>query len=108
MEFAHANARFAPVGRVLMVQRIGAGMAQARVACQVGLSRGTVAKWWHGWCEEGEAGLVHPVLAAASVASAHRGEARGADLSAETHHKARAGVSVGASGGAGLDDLAHP
>ena len=33
-------------------------MPQAHVATQMGLSRGTVAKWWRLWCEHGEAGLV--------------------------------------------------
>ena len=55
---SHANARFTPAGRLLMVQRIEAGMPQAHVARQMGLSRGTVAKWWRRWCEEGDAGLV--------------------------------------------------
>ena len=55
---SHANARFTPAGRLLIVQRIEAGMPQAHVAKQMGLSRGTVAKWWHRWLEEGEAGLV--------------------------------------------------
>ena len=41
---SHANARFTPAGRLLMVQRIEAGMPQAHVARQMGLSRGTVAK----------------------------------------------------------------
>ena len=31
---------------------------EAHVARQMGLSRGTVAKWWHRWLAEGEAGLV--------------------------------------------------
>ena len=35
---SHANARLTPVGRLLMVQRVEAGMPQA----QMGLSRGTV------------------------------------------------------------------
>ena len=41
----HANARFTPAGRLSMVQRIESGMPQAHVARQMGLSRGTVAKW---------------------------------------------------------------
>ena len=40
---SHANARLTPAGRLLMVQRIEAGMPQAHVASQMGLSRGTVA-----------------------------------------------------------------
>ena len=54
---SHANARFTPAGRLLVVQRIEAGMPQAHVAAQMGLSRATVAKWWKRWVEEGEAGL---------------------------------------------------
>ena len=56
---SHANARFTPAGRLLIGQRIEAGMPQAHVAREMGLSRGTVAKWWHRWLAEGEAGLVH-------------------------------------------------
>ncbi|MCQ3811787.1 MAG: IS481 family transposase [Acidimicrobiia bacterium] len=55
---SHANARFTPMGRLLIVQRVEAGMAQAHVAAQMGLSRATVAKWWRRWVEHGEAGLV--------------------------------------------------
>ena len=55
---SHANARLTPAGRLLLVERIEAGTTQAEVARQMGLSRGTVAKWWHRWCSEGEAGLV--------------------------------------------------
>ncbi len=55
---SHANAGLTPAGRLLMVQRVEAGMPQAHVAAQMGLSRGTVAKWWRRWCEHGEAGLV--------------------------------------------------
>ena len=54
----HANARLTPAGRLLLVERIEAGTTQAEVARQMGLSRGTVANWWHRWCSEGEAGLV--------------------------------------------------
>ena len=55
---SHANARFTPMGRLLIVQRVEAGMPQAHVAAQMGLSRATVAKWWRRWVEHGEAGLV--------------------------------------------------
>ena len=54
---SHANARLAPAGRLLMVQRVESGVPQAHVARQMGVSRGTVAKWWRRWCEEGKAGL---------------------------------------------------
>ncbi len=55
---SHANARLTPAGRLLMVQWIEAPMPQAHVAVQMGLSRATVAKWWHRYVAEGEAGLV--------------------------------------------------
>ena len=55
---SHANARLTPMGRLLVVQRIQGGMAQAHVAAQMSLSRATVAKWWHRWQSDGEAGLV--------------------------------------------------
>ena len=51
---SHANARLTPAGRLLMVQRIEAGMPQAHVARQMGLSRGTAAKWWPRYLVEGE------------------------------------------------------
>ena len=34
---SHANARFTPAGRLLIVQRIEAGMPQAHVARQMGV-----------------------------------------------------------------------
>ena len=37
---SHANARITPAGRLLIVQRIEAGMPLAHVARQMGLSRG--------------------------------------------------------------------
>ncbi len=55
---SHANARLTPAGRLLLVERIEAGTTQAEVARQMGLSRGTVAKWWHRYQAEGAAGLV--------------------------------------------------
>ncbi len=54
---SHANARLTPLGRLLVVQRIQGGMPQAHVAAQMGLSRATVAKWWHRFQAHGEAGL---------------------------------------------------
>ena len=44
---SHADAHLAPMGRLSMVQRVEAGMAQAHVAAQVGISRAMVAKWIH-------------------------------------------------------------
>ena len=43
-------------GRREMARRIEAGTAQAEVARQMHLLRGTVAKLWGRWCNEGEAG----------------------------------------------------
>ena len=105
---SHANARFTPAGRLLMVQRIEAGMPQAHVARQMGLSRGTVAKWWRRWCEEGEAGLVD------RSSRPHRSPRRTAARVEERicrlrpQHAARACVSVSANGGAGRDGVADP
>ncbi len=55
---SHFNARLTPVGRLLVVARIQVGMLQAYVAAQMGVSRVMVAKWWHRFCEHGDAGLV--------------------------------------------------
>ena len=59
---SHANARFTPAGRLLMVQRIEAGTPQAHVARQMGLSRGTVAKWWHSLAPASVAGCRYAVV----------------------------------------------
>ncbi len=47
-----------PVGGLLVVQRIQAGMPQVYVAKQMGLSRAVVGKWWHRFCEHGEVNTV--------------------------------------------------
>ena len=49
---SHANARLTPVGRWLMVWRVEAGMPQAHVARQMGLSRGAVSKWRNRYVAE--------------------------------------------------------
>ena len=54
---SHANAPLTPRGRLLMVQRVEAGTPQAHVARQMGVSRATVAKWWHRYVAGGEAAL---------------------------------------------------
>ena len=54
----HADARLAPAGRLLLVGRVEAGTAQAEVARQMGLSRGTAARWWHCCQSGGRSGLV--------------------------------------------------
>ncbi len=55
---SHSDAHLTPVGRLLVVQRIQVGMPQVYVAAQMGVSRAMVGKWWHRFCEHGEAGLV--------------------------------------------------
>ncbi len=55
---SHFNARLTSVGGLVVVQRIQAGMPQTHVAAQMGVSRATVAKWWHRWQVEGDASLV--------------------------------------------------
>lgn len=54
---SHASARFTLAGRLLVIRRVDAGMPQAYVAAQMGLSRSTVAKWQNRWVEHGEAGF---------------------------------------------------
>ena len=46
------------MGRLLVVARIQVEMPQAHVVAQMGVSRVAVAKWWHCWQVEGDAGLV--------------------------------------------------
>ncbi len=53
----HANARLTPRGRLLMVERVEAGTSQSVVAKQMGVSRGTVSKWYARCSERGVAGL---------------------------------------------------
>lgn len=54
---SHANARLAPAGRLILVQRIQSGRAIAHVAAEMGVSRTTACRWWHRFCEAGIAGL---------------------------------------------------
>jgi transposase InsO family protein len=53
----HRNARLTVHARVLIVERRAAGWPQARIAEQLGVSRGTVAKWLDRYDTEGPAGL---------------------------------------------------
>jgi transposase InsO family protein len=53
----HRNARLTVHGRLLIVERHRAGWPQARIAEQLGVSRGTVAKWIDRHNAEGPAGL---------------------------------------------------
>lgn len=54
----HKNAKLAPAGRALLVERLKAGESQARVARAFGLSERSVRKWFQRWQCEGIAGLV--------------------------------------------------
>ncbi|MEV4666952.1 IS481 family transposase [Microbacterium sp. LWO12-1.2] len=64
---SHANARLAPAGRLIMVQRIQSGRAVAHVAAEMGVSRTTAWRWWRRFREEGRAGLIDR----SSVARSH-------------------------------------
>ena len=46
----HKNARLAPKGREVLVQRLQAGQRVAEVAQAMGLSETTVRKWWRRFC----------------------------------------------------------
>lgn len=54
---SHANARLAPAGRLILVQRIQAGRPVAHVAAEMGVSRTTAWRWWHRFCAAGVTGL---------------------------------------------------
>lgn len=54
----HANSRLTPRGRLLLCERIAAGVPVAHVAEQMGLSRSTAYRWWRRYQVEGVAGLV--------------------------------------------------
>lgn len=54
---SHANARLAPAGRLILVQRIQTGRPIAHVAAEMGVSRTTAWKWWRRFREAGVAGL---------------------------------------------------
>lgn len=53
----HKNAKLAPAGRALLVQRVAGGESRRRVAQAFGMSERSVAKWWRRWRLEGSAGL---------------------------------------------------
>lgn len=53
----HANARLTVHGRLLAVQRVGAGHKPGEVAKQLGVSRATIYKWCRRHREQGLAGL---------------------------------------------------
>ena len=54
---SHRNARLTVHARLLIVERHEAGWPQARIAEQLGVSRGTVKKWIDRYDAEGRAGL---------------------------------------------------
>lgn len=54
----HKNAKLAPAGRALLVQRVAAGTPVRAVARAFGVSERTAGKWWRRWQGEGVAGLV--------------------------------------------------
>lgn len=64
---SHANARLAPAGRLILVQRIQSGRAVAHVAAEMGISRTTAWRWWRRFRDQGPAGLIDR----SSVAHAH-------------------------------------
>jgi len=53
----HRNARLTVYARMLLVERHRAGWSQARIAEQLGVSRGTVKKWIDRYDTEGPGGL---------------------------------------------------
>lgn len=55
---SHGNARLAPAGRLILVQRIQSGRAVAHVAAEMGISRTTAWRWWRRFREQGPAGLI--------------------------------------------------
>ncbi|WP_184750458.1 IS481 family transposase [Microbacterium thalassium] len=55
---SHGNARLAPAGRLILVQRIQSGRAVAHVAAEMGVSRTTAWRWWRRYREYGPTGLV--------------------------------------------------
>lgn len=54
----HKNAKLAPAGRALLVQRLVAGQQRGQVARAFGVSERTAAKWLARWRREGVGGLV--------------------------------------------------
>lgn len=64
---SHGNARLAPAGRLILVQRIQSGRAVAHVAAEMGISRTTAWRWWRRFQAQGRAGLVDR----SSVAHSH-------------------------------------
>jgi len=55
---SHANARLAPKGRAVLVERIATGWTIAAAARAAGISRQTGSKWWSRYRSEGSTGLL--------------------------------------------------
>ncbi len=55
---SHFNAPLTLVRGLVVVARIQVGMPQVYVVAQMGVSRAVVAKWWHRWQTDSDAGLV--------------------------------------------------
>lgn len=54
---SHGNARLAPAGRMILVQRVASGRPVAHVAKEMGISRPTAYRWVNRYREEGPPGL---------------------------------------------------
>ncbi len=54
----HKNARLTPCGREILISRLERGESPQDVATAMGVSVGTVSKWWRRYRAEGLAGLV--------------------------------------------------
>jgi transposase InsO family protein len=51
----HRNAKLGPAGRFALVQALERGMSQRAAAAALSVSPATACRWWHRWCEAGEA-----------------------------------------------------
>jgi transposase len=51
----HRNAKLGPAGRFALVQAVERGMSQKAAAAAFCVSPATACRWWHRWCEAGEA-----------------------------------------------------
>ena len=54
---SHRNARLAPAGRMILIQRVISGRPVAHVAKEMGISRPTAYRWVNRYRDEGPAGL---------------------------------------------------
>ena len=99
---SHRNARLAPAGRMILIQRVASGRPAAHVAKEMGISRTTAYKWVNRFRAEGPAGLADrssrpascphgtsPEKAAEVVQARVEHRTGPADLAARTGVKAR-------------------